>query len=46
MARPISNGIGEYVTNLVPWAGFEPATFPLGGGCAIQLCHQGVESLY
>ena len=26
---------------MVPWAGVEPATFPLGGGRAIQLCHQG-----
>ena len=27
---------------MVPPAGFEPATCPLGGGCAIQLCHGGV----
>ena len=26
---------------MVPWAGVEPATFPLGGGRAIQWCHQG-----
>ena len=26
---------------LAPRAGFEPATFPLGGGRAIRLCHRG-----
>lgn len=26
--------------SLVSRAGFEPATCPLGGGCAIQLCHR------
>ncbi len=26
----------------VPWAGFEPATYRLGGGCSIHLSYQGV----
>jgi hypothetical protein len=26
---------------MVPRAGFEPATYPLGGDRAIQLCHRG-----
>ena len=26
-----------------PRAGFEPATYPLGGDRAIQLCHRGVN---
>lgn len=26
---------------MVPRSGFEPETCPLGGGCAIQLCHRG-----
>lgn len=25
--------------NMVSQAGFEPATFPLGGGCSIQLSY-------
>ena len=29
---------------MVPWAGFEPATYRLGGGCSIQLSYQGVGS--
>ena len=31
----------EHVYINVPRAGFEPATYPLGGDCAIQLCHRG-----
>jgi hypothetical protein len=27
--------------NLASRRGFEPPTCPLGGGCAIQLCHRG-----
>ncbi len=27
-------------------AGFEPATLPLGGARAIQLCHWDVRALY
>ena len=27
---------------IVPRAGFEPATYPLGGDRAIQLCHRGM----
>jgi hypothetical protein len=27
--------------DMAPRAGFEPATCPLGGGRAIQLCHRG-----
>lgn len=26
---------------MAPRRGFEPLTFPLGGECAIQLCHRG-----
>lgn len=28
---------------MVSQAGFEPATYPLGGDCAIQLCHWDIE---
>lgn len=28
---------------MVPWAGIEPATPRLGGGCSIQLSYQGVN---
>lgn len=27
---------------MAPPVGFEPTTCPLGGDCAIQLCHEGV----
>lgn len=27
-------------------AGFEPATCPLGGGCAIHLCHRDFDFIY
>lgn len=30
---------------LVPRRGFEPLTCPLGGDCAIQLCHRGERAL-
>ena len=26
---------------MVPWAGVEPATLRLGGGCSIRLSYQG-----
>lgn len=29
---------------MAPRAGFEPATYPLGGDCAIQLCHRGIRA--
>ena len=29
----------------VPRAGLEPATYPLGGDCAIQLCHRGEPAI-
>ena len=29
----------EALKNVVSQAGFEPATFPLGGGCSIQLSY-------
>ena len=31
--------------NKLPRAGFEPATYPLGGDRAIQLCHRGVGQM-
>ncbi len=31
---------------MVPRAGFEPATYPLGGDRAIQLCHRGMINIY
>jgi hypothetical protein len=32
---------------MAPWAGFEPATFHLGGGCSILLSYQGsLQSAY
>ena len=27
---------------MASWGGFEPPTFPLGGGCSIQLSYQDV----
>ena len=35
-----------WVVKVVSQAGFEPATFPLGGGRAIQLCHWDMCALY
>ena len=29
----------------MPRAGFEPATYPLGGDRAIQLCHRGMQKM-
>ena len=29
----------QALKNMVSQAGFEPATFPLGGGCSIQLSY-------
>ena len=32
----------DVLCRMAPRAGFEPATYPLGGDRAIQLCHRGM----
>ncbi|CAH1198279.1 hypothetical protein TH15OA1_160016 [Vibrio harveyi] len=34
--------IAKALIYVAPPVGFEPTTCPLGGDCAIQLCHGGV----
>ena len=34
--------IAKTLIYMAPPVGFEPTTCPLGGDCAIQLCHGGV----
>ena len=39
---PLGCGICQvYARDMAPQAGVEPATFPLGGGCSIQLSYRG-----
>ena len=33
--------LGYVERKMAPSVGFEPTTCPLGGDCAIQLCHEG-----